>query len=83
MSALLAWTPLLQPAPGAERWWWLLALPTALCMAVSYSAIRAKDATRIPRDSLVLAAQILAAIVGIAVGLHLIVVVLLPHLPAE
>ena len=30
ITALLAWTPFLQPAPGVHRWWWLLVVPMAL-----------------------------------------------------
>lgn len=83
MSALLGWTPFLQPAPGVSGWWWLLLLPTAVGVALAYCAIRAREVARIPREVTVMAAQIVIGIVGIAVALHLIVMVLLPHLPAE
>jgi uncharacterized membrane protein YedE/YeeE len=82
-SALLAWTPFLQPAPGVERWWWMLVLPMALGIAMSYKAIRTKDLRDYPRDVLRMSAQIVAAVVGIAIGLYLLVIVLLPLLPAE
>ncbi len=83
MSALLAWTPFLEPLPGAQHWWWVLVLPMALGVALSYKAIRTKDLARYPRDVASMTLQIVAAVVGIAVGLHLLVVVLLPYLPAE
>ncbi|MFM1824082.1 MAG: hypothetical protein RI967_2348 [Planctomycetota bacterium] len=83
MTALLAWTPFLEPLPGAQHWWWVLVLPMALGVALSYKAIRTKDLARYPRDVASMTLQIVAAVVGIAVGLHLLVVVLLPYLPAE
>jgi len=82
-SALLAWTPFLQPAPGVERWWWMLVLPMALGIAMSYKAIRTKDLRDYPRDVLRMSVQIVAAVAGIAIGLYLLVIVLLPLLPAE
>ena len=83
MSALLAWTPFLEPLPDAQHWWWVLVLPMALGVALSYKAIRTKDLARYPRDVASMTLQIVAAVVVIAVGLHLLVVVLLPYLPAE
>ena len=83
MTALLAWTPFVQPAPGVTSWWWLLLLPTALGIAVAYTSIRSKTVAAIPREALVMTLQILAAVVGIAIGLYLLVIVLLPMLPAE
>lgn len=83
MTALLAWTPFLQPAPGVTSWWWLLLVPTAIGIAIAYTSIRSKTVAAIPREALVMTLQILAAVVGIAVGLYLLVIVLLPSLPAE
>ncbi len=83
LAQVLAWTPLLQPAPGAEHWWWMLVVPMAVGIAMSYKAIRTKDLRDWPRDVLRMSVQVLVAVVGIAVGLYLLVIVLLPHLPAE
>lgn len=83
MSALLAWTPFLEPLPGAQHWWWVLVLPMALGVALSYKAIRTKELARYPREVVAMTLQIVAAVVGIAIGLHLVVVVLLPYLPVE
>lgn len=83
MTALLAWTPFLQPAPGVTSWWWLLLVPTAVGIAIAYTSIRSKTVAAIPREALVMTLQILAAVVGIAVGLYLLVILLLPSLPAE
>lgn len=83
MSALLAWTPFLEPLPGAQHWWWVLVLPMALGVALSYKAIRTRELAHYPREVVAMTLQIVAAVVGIAIGLHLVVVVLLPYLPVE
>ena len=80
---LLAWTPFLQPAPGADRWWWLLVLPMALGISMAYKAIRVKDLAQYPGGVVRMSLQIVALVVGFAVALHLLVIYLLPMLPAE
>jgi hypothetical protein len=81
--SVLAWTPFLQPAPGVQHWWWLLVLPMALGVAMAYKAIRVRTLAEWPGAVLKMSLQIVAAMVGIAVGLYLLVIVLLPMLPAE
>jgi nucleoside recognition membrane protein YjiH len=83
VTPTLAWTPFLQPAPGVQHWWWLLVIPTALGVSMAYKAIRVQDLAEWPKAVLRMALQIVAAIVGIAVALYLLVIVLLPMLPAE
>jgi hypothetical protein len=83
LMSTLAWTPFLQPAPLVQVWWWLLVLPMALGVAMSYKAIRTHDLARWPRDVAWMTTQIVGVIVGIAVGLYLLVLVVLPLLPAE
>jgi hypothetical protein len=79
----LAWTPFLQPAPGVQHWWWILAVPMALGVSMAYKAVRTKDLADWPRDVLRMTLQIVAAVVGIAVGLYVLVILVLPLLPAE
>ncbi|MEY5060711.1 MAG: hypothetical protein RIS45_632 [Planctomycetota bacterium] len=83
LTQVLAWTPFLQPAPGAQHWWWLLVIPTALGVSMAYKAIRVQNLADWPKAVLKMTLQIIAAMVGIAVGLYLLVIVLLPMLPAE
>lgn len=83
LGTILAWTPFLQPAPGAQHWWWLLVIPMALGVAMAYKAIRVADLADWPKAVAKMTMQIVAAMLGIAVGLYLLVVVLLPMLPAE
>jgi hypothetical protein len=83
MTALLAWTPFLQPAPGVDRWWWLLVAPLAIGLSIAYKAIRVKDLAELPRASLVMTVQIVAGLAALAVALFILVILVLPHLPAE
>lgn len=83
MSALLAWTPFLQPAPGVQHWWWMLVIPMALGVSMAYKAIRVQELSQWPKAVAKMTLQIIAAVVGIAIGLYLLVIVLLPMLPAE
>jgi hypothetical protein len=83
VAQVLAWTPFLQPAPGAQHWWWMLVIPTALGVSMAYKAIRVQNLAEWPKAVLKMTLQIIAAMVGIAVGLYLLVIVLLPMLPAE
>ncbi|MFM2165500.1 MAG: hypothetical protein RL325_1937 [Planctomycetota bacterium] len=83
MTGLLAWTPFLQPAPGVHQWWWLLVVPMAIGVSMAYKAIRVHDLAEWPKAVARMSLQVVAAIVGIAIGLYLLVIVLLPHLPAE
>jgi ABC-type proline/glycine betaine transport system permease subunit len=83
MTSLLAWTPFLQPAPGAQHWWWLLVIPMALGVSMAYKAIRVQKLGDWPKAVVTMAAQIVAAMIAIAIGLYLLVIVLLPVLPAD
>jgi hypothetical protein len=79
----LAWIPILEPMPWAHRIWWLFAIPLALGMSMAWKAVRLPSLEHYWRAVFVMTGQILLTIVGIAVGLFVIVVLLLPHLPAE
>jgi hypothetical protein len=83
IAATLAWTPFLEPAPGVQHWWWMLVLPMALGVAMSYKSIRTPDLRDYRRAVTTMTLQICGAMAGIAVGLYLLVLVLLPLLPAE
>jgi uncharacterized membrane protein YedE/YeeE len=82
-TSLLAWTPFLQPAPGADRWWWILIVPLALGMSIAYKAIRVKDLRELPRAAIVMTAQIVGGLAALALVLFILVVLVLPHLPAD
>ncbi len=80
-TTVLAWKPFLQPAPGVDRWWWLLIIPTAIGISLAYKATRSVELAQVPRDAARMSLQIIGAIVAGAVFLYLLVIVLLPMLP--
>lgn len=55
----------------------------ALGVAMSYKAIRTADLRDYRRAVITMTLQICAAMAGIAVGLYVLVLLLLPLLPAE
>lgn len=82
-ASMLAWTPFLQPAPGVDRWWWLLIVPLALGMSIAYKAIRVEHLRDLPRAAIVMAIQVICGLAALAIALFILVVLVLPHLPAE
>lgn len=83
MTAIVAWSPFLQPAPAVDRWWWLLIIPTALGISFAYKATRTKEIAQLPREALRMTVKIIGAMIAIALVLHVLVIYLLPALPAE
>ena len=61
----------------------MLWFPAAFGVEVAYKAIGVQNLAEWPKAVLKMTLQIIAAMVGIAVGLYLLVIVLLPMLPAE
>lgn len=80
---LLAWTPLLDPWPGAHDWWWLTAVPLALGISMVYKAYRLADLRRYWPSVMMMTAQIIAAMIAFSLTLFAIALWLLPRLPAE
>jgi hypothetical protein len=89
MSALLAsigvlaHVPFLEPAPWAHRYWWLLLVPLAWGISMTWKAVRLDTLEGYWRRVTILTLQILGGCVGIAVGLFVIVQWVLPRLPAN
>lgn len=77
---LLAWRPFLDPLPLGHAASYLLLVPTALLVSMAYRAVRLPTMDRYWRLVIVLTVQIVAAIVGLGVGLYLFVEWLLPIL---
>lgn len=83
LSPILAWKPFLQPAPNAQHWWWLLLIPMSIGVSLAYKAIRVENLNQLPRETLRMAAQIVFGMIGLALALYVLVILILPHLPAE
>jgi hypothetical protein len=68
---LRGYTPFLDPLP-LDRYWLVLLVPMVLAIAVVYKAIKLDDLAQLPRQTLSLAAQIVAFMLLAAAGLWLI-----------
>lgn len=80
-ATLLAWIPFLEPLPAAHRWWWLLIVPLAFGIAMSWKAVRVASLDQFWRDVAMMTGQIILAVAGIAVGLFVLIQIALPVLP--
>jgi len=80
ISALLAYTPLLDPMPLRGGTWWLTLIPLALGIAVVYKAIKLDDMSRYPRQVAMMTTQIVVVMIALAVGIQLVVGWLVPLL---
>lgn len=79
----LAWTPLLQPMPGAIQWWWVLVVPLVLGVSVVWKAVRLSAMDRYWREVVTMSVQVLLGMAALAAGLMILVRVIVPMLPAD
>jgi len=71
---MLAWTPFIDPLPGAWlHYWYLYLLPVALLISVIYKAIRMHELKGYVQAVAVMAVQIVLGMVGLAIGSFLLV----------
>jgi hypothetical protein len=82
-SSLTAWTPFLEPLPSAGRHWWLFIVPLALFLSMAWKAVRLPRMDHYWRDVFAMMFMIIAGVIGVAIGLYILVIVVMPHLPAE
>ena len=80
---LLGWTPFINPINAFHQWWYLLMIPLAFGIAIIYKAVRMPDLQRFWRESLAMTAQIVLAMLGLAIVIMLLVQVAIPLLPVE
>jgi hypothetical protein len=52
-------------------------------VSLAYKAIRVENLNQLPRETLRMAAQIVFGMIGLALALYVLVILILPHLPAE
>lgn len=79
-TASRGWRPFLDPAPVPDGMWLLTLVPLALGVAVVYKAVRVRTMDRYAVNVLVMTAQIVAAMVLLAVGAHALVEWVVPAL---
>jgi hypothetical protein len=72
LFSLLAYTPLLDPLPIHNWWFWLL-LPLCLLFSIVYKAVKCDSVRQIPKEALSITLFILAGMAAAAVVLTVIV----------
>mgnify|MGYP001009378207 CR=1 FL=1 len=82
-TSLNAWIPFLEPLPSAGRVWWLFLVPLAFFLSMAWKAVRLPRMDHYWRDVFSMTGQIFAGVAAIAVALYVLVIVIMPHLPAE
>lgn len=83
MTALLAWTPLVEPLHVLQPWWYLLLLPLAFGISVIYKAMRVWDLRRYWRQVAMMTTQIVLVMIVLAVLLSVFIEVVIPMAPVE
>ena len=74
----IAWRPLLDPIPLGHAVSYLLLIPMAMFVSMTYRAVRLPTMRRYPQLVALMTAQIIAAIIALGVGLYLFVELVLP-----
>ena len=75
----LAYTPFLDPL-DLQRAWWFLLIPLAILMSIAWKAVRVSSFRAFWRPVLIMSAQIVFAMVALAIGAFLVVELLVPAL---
>ncbi len=79
MSLVLAWRPFLDPIQ-IHDWWYLLLIPLALGISLTYRAVRQTSMDGYFRSVLSLAGQIVVGISALGVACYFVIIVLVPML---
>ncbi len=82
-SLLLAWTPFINPMNVFHSCWYVLLVPLAFGISIIYKGVRMPDLQRFWREAFAMTAQIVLAMIGLAILIMLLVQVAIPWLPAE
>jgi len=80
---LLAWIPFIYPLNVFHEWWYVLLLPLALGISIVYKGVRMVDLAGFWRQVMIMTAQIVLAMVALAILLMVIVQVCIPLLPVD
>ncbi len=82
-DSLLAYVPFKTPINALHDWWYLLLIPLAFGIALTYKALRVYDLRAIWSQTLLMTVQIVVAMIGLAVALAIFVLVVIPRLPVQ
>lgn len=72
---MVGYTPFVDPL-DLHGWWWLTLLPLALLMSMAYKAVRVADLSKYWGQVLLMTAQTVLGMVGLAVLVYVVVEVL-------
>jgi hypothetical protein len=77
----LAYIPFIEPLNIVHTWWYLLLIPLAFGISVIYKALRVLEFETFWRQVVVMTAQVVAAMIALALALVFLVEWLIPRLP--
>ena len=83
MNSLLAYIPFVHPLTVFHEWWYLLLVPLSFGISVIYKAIRLNSLQHYWRQVTAMTVQIVLAMIGLAIVMIILIVVVIPRLPAE
>ena len=83
MNLPLAYIPFVDPINFFHEWWYLLIVPLAWGISVIYKALRLSTLERFWRHTFIMTAQIVLAMLGLAIGLVVLVVWIVPLMNVE
>lgn len=79
-ASLPGWRPFIDPIPLPGSTWWLTLIPLALLISIAYKAVRVRRMERYVANVLLMTAQIVVAMLLLAVGVHVFVIWIVPAL---
>ncbi len=77
MTALLAYTPFIDPI-AFDRFWYLLLIPMCFFIAVGYKSVRTLDMTRYWKQVLAFTAQLIIGITAMGIAAFVFIGYILP-----
>jgi len=83
MTSAIAWIPFIEPVQSLGDWWILLLIPLSVGISMIYKAMRMERLDGYLAGVATMTAQLVLAMVLLAIGLYAVVQILIPFLPAE
>ncbi len=83
LTAFLAWTPFLQPAPAVAVWWWILVLPLSLFISMAWKSVRVDQLQSYWPAVAKMSVQIIVGMIGLFAGLAILIRVIVPMIPGD
>jgi hypothetical protein len=81
--SILAYIPFVEPLNALQDWWYLLLVPLAFGISVIYKATRLATLEQFWHQVVVMTAQIIVAMIGLAICLAIFVQLVIRLLPVD